>query len=102
MEKGSKKQKRPPTDEMTGPLKKGRHYPPIDDTNVIHEEVYQHHLRALDTKLKKSCPRQEKVLCLMSDTFVNHREFVLEQAISVKQILEQFPAFKSAETVRKS
>lgn len=102
MEKGQKKMKRPVSDDVQpGPsnAKKGRPYPPLDESAVVDEEIYQRHLKALDAEIKKNSPRKDVVLNLMAVTFVNRREFVLEVAASALQILENFPAFRYPEAV---
>jgi hypothetical protein len=100
VEKGTKKRESATNGEEPGPSKKkGRQYPSIDEGSAVNEEVYQQHLKALDSELKRGNPRQDQLLTLMSETFINRRDFVLEEAMSARQIINKFPAFKFTEIV---
>jgi hypothetical protein len=100
VEKGTKKRESATNGEEPGPSKKkGRQYPSIDEGSAVNEEVYQQHLKALDSELKRGNPRQDQLLTLMSETFINRRDFVLEEAMSARQIINKFPAFKFTEII---
>ena len=97
LEKGQKK--RPASDDSEPTLpsgKKGRlvnRYPPVNEAEMLDEDVYQRHLKALNNELEKSKPRKDVLVDLMTVTYSNRRTYILEQAESVQEIIEKFPAF---------
>ena len=74
--------------------------PPADDSAFLDVETYHCHLKELGNELAKANPRKEVTLDLMHVTFFNRREYILEEADSVEEILEKFPLLSSPEVVR--
>ncbi len=52
------------------------------------------HIAAIEEEMKKSKPRKSLILPLMKKTFCDRWEFVQHDAISVKDVIEKFPALK--------
>ena len=52
----------------------------------------QSHIDALENEMKKSKPRDQILLPLMKSTFDIRREFVRDVAVSVRSILDKYPA----------
>ena len=61
----------------------------LDDENP--ETMEQHH-NAISTELKKAKPRDSVLLPLLKSTYGERRMFVLNEAVSVIEILEKHPA----------
>ena len=97
LEKGQKKRSASDDSEPTLPSgKKGRlvnRYPPVNEAEMLDEDVYQKHLKTLNNELEKSKPKKDVLIDLMAVTYSNRRTYILEQAESVQEIIEKFPAF---------
>ena len=74
-------------------------YPPLNIT-AIDEGTSDRHMRALDLELQKKEPRMNVLLELMELTFNHRREFVLNEASSVDEIIAKYPALQKADIVR--
>ena len=90
------------SDEDAPPKKKSKsanQYPPIDPLGASDETTYERHMIALDNELKKDKPRKDIVAELMRGTFVQRREFVLNSATSVADILKKYGGLTMADVV---
>lgn len=73
-----------------------RRYPiKFDNSDLIEDpaSVCQH-IAAIGEEMKKAKPRESLILPLMKKTFRDRWEFVQHDALSVKDVMEKFPAFK--------
>ena len=75
-------------------------YPPLNASS-IDEGTVERHRKALDLELQKERPRMNVILELMELTFSHRREYVLNEASSVEEIVEKYPAFGKPDVVRK-
>ena len=103
VEKSQVKEKHHSDDDSSPPPKKtksGSQYPPIDHLRACDDLTYDRHLTAMDNELKKEKPRKEVIAELMRNTFVQRREFVLNVAESVTDILQKYEGLKMADMVR--
>ena len=86
--KGQKKRSASDDSEPTLPSgKKGRlvnRYPPVNEAEMLDEDVYHKHLKTLNNELEKSKPRKDVLIDLMAVTYSNRRTYILEQAESVQ------------------
>jgi hypothetical protein len=73
--------------------------PQIDLGLATNPATFQRHKTALDNELQKSKPRKEVVLELMRHTFIQRREFILNDVDSVSDILDQWGGFQFADVV---
>ena len=53
-------------------------------------------LEAMTNEMKKEHPRKEIILPLMKNCFTERRDFVMNEALSTRCILEKYPALKLA------
>ena len=97
-----KKSNRPLSEGEAGPpIKKKqkksdilRRYPNITHSgpDLDNAESIEKHMKAISTELLQSKPRDTVLLPLMKSTFAGRRLFVLNDAVSVNQTLEIYPA----------
>ena len=57
------------------------------------------HKKALQEEIKKAKPRDNILLALMKNTFRDRRMFIQNEATTVGEILEQYPALTRATVV---
>ena len=71
-----------------------RRYPVNNTAFVTNEnlESIQQHNKALAIELSKNNPRDSVLLPLMKSTFMERRMFILNEAVSVKDILTKYKA----------
>lgn len=69
-------------------------YPALADNCEINAEEEQSAYDALCAEMKASKPQRDKFLPLMKSTFVMRRHYILHSAVSVKHILDDYPALK--------
>ena len=103
MYKGEKKRQREKDGESSPPRKRNKlfdRYPPLNPSEVSDDSTQERHLKALDQEMKKEKPRVAVLLELMELTFSHRREYVLNVASSVEDILKKFPALCQPDVVR--
>ena len=107
MEKGSRKRKLSGDNDPT-PTKRGRpkkittleyRYPPINTDSSVEPTLEKRNLEALSKETGKPKPRKEVVLPLMKSCFFSRRQYVMNDAQSVIEILEKYPALKMPSVV---
>ena len=83
-------------DLFTSPRKRGRPPKPttLESRYPIISPTSPGQVEALAIELTKEKPRKELVLKLMKETFSERRNFNIHSAVSVKSIVEKFPALK--------
>lgn len=99
--KGEKKRQR---EDETSPLAKKRpkildRYPPLDANDITDESTHERHMKALKAELERDKQRICVVQELMELTFGHRREFVLNHATSVEEILATYPALRQPDVV---
>lgn len=95
---GTKRSKLSPEARKRGSLL--RRYPtgaqfPEDSASI------ESHLSAITTELAKAKPRDSILLPLMKSTYPSRRMFILNDAISTKNILHEYPALQHQAVVRR-
>lgn len=69
-----------------------RRYPVGVDVSVEDQDSLDVHRKALSDELAKSKPRDSVLLPLCKSTYHERRLFIQNEATSVKQIIEKYPA----------
>ena len=82
------------TEEKPRPKKNkmNERYPILDPLIVDNEESMAAHEAAIEAELTKKKPKDTTLIHLMKSTYFSRRPYILEEAISVSQILEKYPA----------
>ena len=90
-------------EETSSPAKKRPkildRYPPLNPDDMIDESTHERHMKALKVELERDRQRICAVLELMELTFCHRREFVLNYATSVEEILTTYPALRQPDVV---
>ena len=99
--KGDKKRQK---DDGASPPAKKRpkifdRYPPLNPAEITDESTHERHMKALKAELNRDHQRICSVLELMELTFCHRREFVLNYATSVEEILTTYPALRQPDVV---
>ena len=92
----------PPQDEIESPRKKAKvvdRYPPMDVSRITDDATFKRYMSTLNTELDKPKPKKEIILELMRNTFSHRREFILDEASNVAEILEKYPALRLPDVV---
>ena len=75
-------------------------YPPVNPSDITDEGTHERHMKALQNEVdKKERQRICVVMELMELTFCHRREFVLNHASSVVEILGKYPALRQPDVV---
>ena len=74
-------------------------YPPLDHSQAADDITFERHYSAMENELSKDKPRKEVVANLMRQTFIQRRDFVLNDAESVSQILGRYSGLKLPDIV---
>jgi hypothetical protein len=103
VEKGNLKAKRRQSgeDNAACPPKKSKNhtmYPALDEPESD-EITYERHMTAMNQEMSKEKPRKEVVTELLTQTFVQRRNFVLNEAQTTMEILEKYPGLKISDMV---
>ena len=71
-----------------------KRYPVTSFKSTLSDDAasIQSHLKTINEELKKTKPRDQLLLPLMKSTFTIRRDYVQNEANSVKDILEKYPA----------
>ena len=97
---GEKKHK---DDDASPPAKKQPkifdRYSPLNPAEITDENTHERHMKALKAELDRDRQRICAVLELMELTFCHRREFVLNCATSVEEILTMYPALHQPDVV---
>ena len=73
-------------------IKKIDRYPELSPFVVDNDESIAEHNTAIEAELRRSKPKDTNIVPLMKSTFASRRPYILEDAVSVKDILERYPA----------
>ena len=73
-------------------IKINERYPILNPLVVDNEDSIAAHKAAIEAELAKKKPKDSILVPLMKSTFSSRRPYILDEAISVVQILEKYPA----------